>query len=124
MEETSLVQVRQRVAKLQEDRNGALTWQANGILENFLQVFPFAIIHDDVRTTVLLAEVVNLDYVRVVESAGCLRLALESLKAGVLSLHFLEENLDGNRLIHLPMPTLEDHAEDSPSNFGGNLIAV
>lgn len=125
MDEVCFVNVRKRIAKLQEDCHRAIYWQSVLAVEDLSQVRTFDIFHDVVGATVVKdSEVVDFDDIRMIESAGKLGFSLKTFESSILRFDLLIENLDCDRFLHLAVETEKDGTENTATDLGTDFISV
>jgi hypothetical protein len=78
---------------------------------------------DDVMTTFELADVMNGEYVRMIERRGHLRLALKAPARGGVS-QVVGEEFDGDLAVEFSVQRTVNHTHATFANLGGNLVVV
>ena len=127
MNDSRLVREFERIEQLAHDAHRLAGLELLARLEEIAQLAPFDELHHDVGDITLLAEVVDLDDIRVIEPAYRPRLARKPRRVGPFGLHIddhaLEDGLHRHTAIERRVETLVDHSHRALAEHAAQLVA-
>ena len=127
VDDAGLVRVVERAQELAHEAHELPGLEAQVVVEAVLEVLAADELHDDEGDVALLAEIVDLDDVRMIEARDRLRLLLEPDR--ILARHLfvevaLDDGLDRDRAVQLRVERLVHHAHRPAADLALQLVAA